>query len=207
MESANGGMCGYTIDFKDCTDFPYSKHDRPYKCLVKGCENLKGYKYSSGLLRHEREAHRIHGGTKKPLFCPFTDCMRSSGISFTRNEHLAGHLDRVHGRTSTLVDVHSLLTRYNTMESTPTVESPKASGLSCVSNMEQYESEEPSLKRKRVTGLVHCDCANEDLRIENKRLRGKGEEADSRLRQLEQAVDAGSVLILFLMICVYETRS
>ena len=41
------------------------KHDRPYKCNVKGCEKLQGFTYSGGLLRHEREVHKMHGGTNK----------------------------------------------------------------------------------------------------------------------------------------------
>ncbi|KAF3031185.1 hypothetical protein E8E12_000802 [Didymella heteroderae] len=37
------------------------KHNRPYRCLVKGCENLQGFTYGGGLLRHEREVHKMHG--------------------------------------------------------------------------------------------------------------------------------------------------
>ncbi|KAF2489479.1 hypothetical protein BU16DRAFT_423610, partial [Lophium mytilinum] len=72
------------------------KHDRPYKCTIAGCENLRGYTYSGGLLRHEREVHRMHGGSRKSLFCPFADCKRSSGQGFTRKENLAEHIRRVH---------------------------------------------------------------------------------------------------------------
>ena len=72
------------------------KHDRPYKCNVKGCEKLQGFTYSGGLLRHEREVHKMHGGTKKSLFCSFPDCKRSSGDGFMRKENLAEHIRRIH---------------------------------------------------------------------------------------------------------------
>jgi hypothetical protein len=81
------------------------KHDRPYKCNAKGCENLQGFTYSGGLLRHEREVHKMHGGTKKSLFCPFDDCKRSSVAGFTRKENLAEHIRRVHRKTSMSTDL------------------------------------------------------------------------------------------------------
>jgi len=80
------------------------KHDRPYKCHARGCEKLQGFTYSGGLLRHEREVHGLHGGTKKPLFCPHGDCRRSSGAGFTQRENLAEHIRRVHRRVSASSD-------------------------------------------------------------------------------------------------------
>ena len=71
------------------------KHDRPYKCNAKGCEKLQGFTYTGGLLRHEREVHKMHGGTKS-LFCPVFECKRSSGAGFMRKENLAEHIRRVH---------------------------------------------------------------------------------------------------------------
>ena len=76
------------------------KHDRPYKCTAPGCEKLLGFTYSGGLLRHEREVHKMHGGTKAPLFCPYAGCKRSSGDGFTRRENLSEHIRRVHQRTT-----------------------------------------------------------------------------------------------------------
>ena len=74
------------------------KHDRPYKCTAPGCEKLLGFTYSGGLLRHEREVHKMHGGTKAPLYCPYTGCKRSAGDGFTRRENLSEHIRRVHQR-------------------------------------------------------------------------------------------------------------
>ena len=72
------------------------KHERPYRCKEAGCEKLRGFTYSGGLLRHEREVHRKHGGPKKPLMCPHLSCKRSGGSGFTRQENLNEHLRRVH---------------------------------------------------------------------------------------------------------------
>ncbi|KAI1196934.1 hypothetical protein F5X97DRAFT_344210 [Nemania serpens] len=72
------------------------KHERPYKCQAVGCENIAGFTYSGGLLRHEREVHRKHGGPKNPLFCPHKGCKRHKNSSFARLENLNEHLRRCH---------------------------------------------------------------------------------------------------------------
>lgn len=162
------------------------KHDRPYKCNVKGCEKLQGFTYSGGLLRHEREVHKMHGGTKKSLFCPFHDCKRSSGAGFTRKENLAEHIRRVHRRTSMSADMHGLIIRRNTGEPSPVVESRRASE----SPYSSREDDESVLKRKRDSDAGIEERGNDEMRAEIKRLRLENEEKDSRLRLLEQAVMA-----------------
>ncbi|EXJ77031.1 hypothetical protein A1O3_10188 [Capronia epimyces CBS 606.96] len=72
------------------------RHERPYKCLESGCELNPGFTYSGGLLRHQREVHKMHLSTKQPLFCPFANCNRSSGVGFTRKENLEEHKRRRH---------------------------------------------------------------------------------------------------------------
>lgn len=72
------------------------RHERPYKCLEAGCELSPGFTYSGGLLRHQREVHKMHLSTKQPLFCPFPNCNRSSGTGFTRRENLEEHKRRRH---------------------------------------------------------------------------------------------------------------
>lgn len=164
------------------------KHDRPYKCNVPGCEKLQGFTYSGGLLRHEREVHKMHGGTKKSLFCPFNDCKRSSGAGFTRKENLAEHIRRVHRRTSMSADMHGLIIRRDTiMERSPISESRVASASESPYSraMEFREDDEMSLKRKRDGSDIG---SNDEMRAEIKRLRQENEEKDLRLRQLENAV-------------------
>jgi hypothetical protein len=87
-------------------------------------------------------------------------------------------------------DMHGLVIRRDTMERSPTVESRQASESPYVRAIEYRESDESSLKRKRVTDSVFSDRGDEDLRAEIKRLRHENEEKDARLRQLEQAVMA-----------------
>jgi hypothetical protein len=72
------------------------RHERPYKCHEAGCELNPGFTYSGGLLRHQREVHKMHLSTKEPLFCPFPNCNRSSGSGFTRRENLEEHKRRRH---------------------------------------------------------------------------------------------------------------
>ena len=72
------------------------RHERPYKCREPGCELNPGFTYSGGLLRHQREVHKMHLSTKQPLFCPFPNCNRSSGTGFTRKENLEEHKRRRH---------------------------------------------------------------------------------------------------------------
>ncbi|KAJ5135492.1 uncharacterized protein N7515_004770 [Penicillium bovifimosum] len=72
------------------------KHDRPYKCYEPNCDKIQGFTYSGGLLRHQREVHKKNTDAKKPLMCPYSDCNRSTGNGFTRQENLREHLRRRH---------------------------------------------------------------------------------------------------------------
>jgi len=48
------------------------RHERPYKCREAGCELNPGFTYSGGLLRHQREVHKMHVSTKRSnLFLDF----------------------------------------------------------------------------------------------------------------------------------------
>ncbi|KAJ4330354.1 hypothetical protein N0V95_010069 [Ascochyta clinopodiicola] len=149
------------------------KHDRPYKCLIKGCEKLQGFTYTGGLPRHEREVHKMHDSTKSSFFCSFTDCKRSSGAPFSRKANLAEHHRRVHLRT-------------------PTVNSRQASKSPNNSGTEDYNGKESSFKRKpkRNSDSVLPDRVTEDLQATVKRLRHEGREKDARLRQLESTIAA-----------------
>ena len=168
------------------------KHDRPYKCNVKGCEKLQGFTYSGGLLRHEREVHKMHGGTKKSLFCPFVDCKRSSGSGFTRKENLAEHIRRVHRRTSMSADLgHLIIPREQRRGSSPSADVRLPSESQYQRILEEEDDSQHALKRKRLSEVNIVDVNDEtDLRSEVKRLRRENEEKDERLRQLEAAVTA-----------------
>jgi hypothetical protein len=161
------------------------KHDRPYKCQVAGCEKLQGFTYSGGLLRHEREVHKLHGGTKKSLFCPHPDCKRSSGTGFTRKENRDEHIRRVHRRAS------------GSSEAPKVDEAESPEGLPIGETQPEPEAL-GTRKRKRSDTVpayledrddpADLDAEVKRLRAENKAFRRESEAKDARLAELEATV-------------------
>jgi len=156
------------------------KHDRPYICTEHGCEKIRGFTYSGGLLRHQREVHKKHGGPKAALMCPHRDCKRSTGVGFTRRENLVEHCRRVHR---------------NDAPEQATVHEHRGGG-----NDDDGDGGSPTTTvRKRKRSLTGSDTENyshtatldeggDDLRDEVKRLKRENEEKDRRLRDLEAFV-------------------
>lgn len=74
-------------------------HLKPYRCKIPACVELQ-FSSTACLLRHEREAHGMHGHGEKPHLCSFTDCDRSvPGNGFPRRWNLFDHMKRVHDYT------------------------------------------------------------------------------------------------------------
>ena len=78
----------------------YSKfvdsHLKPYRCKHNSCENAR-FSSTACLLRHEREAHAMHGHGDKPYLCPYPGCDRAQpGFGFPRQWNLKDHMRRVH---------------------------------------------------------------------------------------------------------------
>ncbi|KAK4095414.1 hypothetical protein Purlil1_210 [Purpureocillium lilacinum] len=138
------------------------KHERPYRCPADGCENLPGFTYSGGLLRHEREVHGKHGGPKNTVNCPHPNCKRHTGKGFSRQENLNEHLRRVHT---------------NMEGSTP----PAADS---VASPDDDESEKSGTKRKRRMSDQGEELT--ELRAEVKRLREQNEKLKSEVDQQSQ---------------------
>lgn len=136
------------------------KHERPYRCLVEGCENLPGFTYSGGLLRHEREVHGKHGGPKNTVNCPHPTCKRHTGKGFSRQENLNEHLRRVH----TNLEIE-----------TPPAESAGSPG--------DNDSEKSGMKRKRRPS---SDGELTELRDEIKRVREENEKLKTEMEQQSQ---------------------
>ncbi|OJD29379.1 c2h2 transcription factor [Diplodia corticola] len=196
---------GVTFDRKCEWSKHMDKHDRPYVCRHKGCEKLQGFTYSGGLLRHEREVHKMHGGTKKALFCPHQDCKRSMGQGFTRKENLAEHIRRVHRRASGS-DAAPSPTAQPGGQSKPEDEGASEAGLSPDAEAdevyggavgERRVGPSPSKKRRMSgtdgggsVGGGGGETDEDDLREEIRRLRRENEEKDDRLKKLEAAVEA-----------------
>ena len=81
----------------------YSKHLdshlKPYRCKIPACVELQ-FSSTACLLRHEREAHGMHGHGEKPHLCSFSECDRSvPGNGFPRRWNLFDHMKRVHDYT------------------------------------------------------------------------------------------------------------
>ncbi|KAL9098044.1 MAG: hypothetical protein Q9163_006217 [Psora crenata] len=92
---ANDGL--YHCPFEASED---CKHNpEKLKCNYENpdCALLK-FSSTACLLRHEREAHGLHGHGDKPYPCLFQDCDRSQpGQGFPRQWNLRDHMKRVHG--------------------------------------------------------------------------------------------------------------
>lgn len=74
-------------------------HLKPYRCKVPSCVSVP-FSSTACLLRHEREAHGMHGHGEKPHLCHFVDCERSQpGNGFPRRWNLGDHMKRVHEYT------------------------------------------------------------------------------------------------------------
>jgi hypothetical protein len=175
------------------------KHERPYKCTFKGCEKIRGFTYGGGLLRHEREVHKMHGGTKKSLYCPFHDCKRSSGAGFTRKENLAEHIRRVHRRISMSADITSAFTSPDetSMSADTGIKRKRAASDSDRGDDEMRGtsvSADTTLKlpdRKRNRAQSISDGGDEERWKEIDQLKQDNEKMFSRLETLEQSVMAG----------------
>ncbi|CCF40736.1 C2H2 transcription factor, partial [Colletotrichum higginsianum] len=71
-------------------------HLKPYRCKIDSCENAR-FSSTACLLRHEREAHAMHGHGDKPFLCSYEGCDRAmSGNGFPRQWNLKDHMRRVH---------------------------------------------------------------------------------------------------------------
>ncbi len=71
-------------------------HLKPYRCKVKSCEGAQ-FSSTACRLRHEREAHGLHGHGTKPFLCTYEGCERSfDGNGFPRQWNLRDHMKRVH---------------------------------------------------------------------------------------------------------------
>ncbi|KAI0972376.1 hypothetical protein F4678DRAFT_59078 [Xylaria arbuscula] len=157
------------------------KHERPYKCAAVGCENVPGFTYSGGLLRHEREVHRKHGGPKNPLYCPHKGCKRHKNSSFARLENLNEHLRRCHTSTglesATQNENPDLTNGLSRNEALPAAVSPLP-----VPALPVAASPVPSIASP-ITGTKR-KADDDELRDENKRLRHENQE-------LKRKIEAG----------------
>lgn len=154
------------------------KHDRPYVCTESGCEKIRGFTYSGGLLRHQREVHKKHGGPKAPLMCPHKICKRSTGKGFTRRENLVEHLRRVHAPHHASTHEHRTGAGQHDNDAEP--DSPPAISRKRKRSLDESETQPDPYAPSTIS-----DEGDSDLREEVKRLKRQLDERDQRLRDLE----------------------
>lgn len=161
----------YTFERKCEWSKHMDKHERPYKCEELGCEKLLGFTYSGGLLRHQREVHKMHGGTKEPLYCPFPNCKRNQGTGFTRKENRDEHIRRVHRRATDGIEQDPKRNSESMEATDPELVNPllPSHGLEEIGNEnidpDTIEHVMPNAKRRRIqtNGTPSLDNGNEDL--------------------------------------------
>ncbi|KAK4690579.1 hypothetical protein P7C71_g6239, partial [Lecanoromycetidae sp. Uapishka_2] len=89
--------CTHKAEKLKCNyDKHLDSHLKPYRCHKYGCAQVQ-FSSTACLLRHEREAHGMHGHGEKPHLCIFKDCDRSAEDNgFPRRWNLFDHMKRVH---------------------------------------------------------------------------------------------------------------
>ena len=71
-------------------------HLKPFRCKSEACAKQE-FSSTACLLRHEREAHGMHGHGDRPHLCFYAGCERGfAGNGFPRRYNLYDHMKRVH---------------------------------------------------------------------------------------------------------------
>ncbi|MCJ1243371.1 hypothetical protein MMC30_000568, partial [Trapelia coarctata] len=151
-----------------------------------GCEKIQGFTYSGGLLRHQREVHKQHGGPKAPRMCPHRDCKRSTGTGFSRKENLNEHLRRVHrgvgiGASDVLVEP--------AVSTSASASAPEQARRQSHETLEQTQVQGRRKRAKEVDADEEVDeMREESVQSLVKRLRKVIEDKDARIHMLEMMV-------------------
>ena len=130
-------------------------HLKPYRCKIASCMELQ-FSSTACLLRHEREAHGMHGHGEKPHLCSFQDCDRSvPGNGFPRRWNLFDHMKRVHDYTGPVSSSSSSSPTPSTASSfhgTATLALRKRRPSSPILQVDSPKRTKPSTGSKPTTG-------------------------------------------------------
>jgi hypothetical protein len=111
---------------------------KPFRCNKKVCVGVQ-FSSTACLLRHEREAHGMHGHGSRPHLCHFVDCERSApGNGFPRRYNLFDHMKRVHDFTGP------------TTEPSPPAQQGQPVTRKTTPRKRKSAADEPSEKRQKV---------------------------------------------------------
>ncbi|GAB7340350.1 hypothetical protein MBLNU457_6796t2 [Dothideomycetes sp. NU457] len=93
----SSGQCKHEPATLKCNYDKYiDSHLKPFRCRHTSCTDTS-FSSTACLLRHEREAHGLHGHGTKPNLCPYPDCDRSRPErGFPRAYNFRDHMKRVH---------------------------------------------------------------------------------------------------------------
>ena len=166
------------------------KHERPYKCQEPECNKLAGFTYSGGLLRHQREVHKKRSPTQKLMWCPVSECNRSSGKPFTRYENLKEHIRRVHEPTK---DAHHDIADASNRNHESTGNLANRPGSMSPTSATPRPPALTMRKRRRPSESSGGDNVSDDndvhsLREKVKQLRREKQESDERVQHLESVL-------------------
>ncbi|KAF2725923.1 hypothetical protein K431DRAFT_299645 [Polychaeton citri CBS 116435] len=101
-DTATDPSCNHKATKLKCNYDKYiDSHLKPFRCKFETCAKQE-FSSTACLLRHEREAHGMHGHGERPHLCWYTGCERGmSGNGFPRRYNLFDHMKRVHDHKET----------------------------------------------------------------------------------------------------------
>jgi hypothetical protein len=134
----------------------------------------------------------MHGGTRKPLYCPEPNCKRNSGSGFTRKENLHEHIRRVHRRTDGAEIAAAAQNGLDQLEA--------AAAAAQAVEEEGLTDGERAAKRKRLADSLNGVDYEFTLESESvKRLRSENDDLKARMKQMEESMEQQRALLQDLL--------
>jgi hypothetical protein len=134
----------------------------------------------------------MHGGARKPLYCPEPNCKRNSGTGFTRKENLHEHIRRVHRRTDGAEIAAAAQNGLDQLEA--------AAAAAQAAEDEGLTDGERAAKRKRLSEALNGIDYEFPLESDSvKRLRSENDDLKNRMKQMEESMEQQRALLQELL--------